>query len=153
MYTGRFGRLLFVSEREATSIIPTVASCKVRLYTVSTLLHLWRRWQLKQVRSLTFDTLALVQQNQHRPWLARKLVEKWQGCPWCQCNSGPWVEFSQLQYIGILPTNTKFAKSFSPWKKPAIWYCEEVYGCQALPTDMDSGNTGEILVLYKNKAR
>ena len=103
---------LSVGERQHPK---SLASCKVRIYTVSTLLHLWRRWQLKQVRSLTFDTLTLVQQNQHRPWLARKLVENDKDVPDVNVILDPGLNFHS--YIGILPTKHKICKKFFPMKE------------------------------------
>lgn len=126
MCTGRFGRLLFASEREATSTIPSLLQSGTihSLYTVVLM------------KETTFETgtitdiwhLTLVQQisTWEGPWLARKLVRamtRMSLMSMLEANSG---SRSKIQNISANCQQTQN----SHWKKLAIWYCEGVYGCQ-----------------------
>ena len=97
-FRARFGRLLFASKRD-------IASFKVRIYTASTLLCLWRETIVETGMIIDSWQLTLVQKisTWEGPWLARKLVRTMTRMSLMSlfgASSGPGSNFHS--YIGIL---------------------------------------------------
>lgn len=121
MCTGRFVRLLFASEREATSTIPsllqsgtvhslyTVVLMKEMIVETGTITDIWH--------------LALVQQNQHASKETGQTNDK------DVSDVNAWGHSGSRSKIQNISANCQQTQN-SHWKKPAIWYCEGVYGCQ-----------------------
>ena len=105
MCTGRFGRLLFASEREATSTIPSLLQSGTIhcLYTIV----LMKETTVETGTITDIWHLALVQQNQHASKETGQSNDK--DVPDVNAWGQFWIQVKDTsEYFCQLPTNTKF---------------------------------------------